>query len=142
MAPGIYRKSFASPDIHGFDQTRLRRLKQLRNDGEVMTSGFGDVECHAQINAEHMAGCGQPQLPEAGLQDVPGLVLFVRNQGVLASGTLLAAVRFTVPWSGAVPRLGAGFAVSRPSARLEVPAAESPDAFFAAVSSTCLRVNS
>ena len=136
MAPGIYRKSFASPDIHGFDQTRLRRLKQLRNDGEVMTSGFGDVECHAQINAEHMAGCGQPQLPEAGLQDVPGLVLFVRDQGVLASGALLAAVRFTVP------RLGAGFAVSRPSARLEVPEAESPDAFFAAVSSTCLRVNS
>ena len=105
-------------------------MKQFGDNGEVMTSGFGDVEGHAQVNAEHMAGCGQPQLPEAGLQNVPGLVLFVRNQGVLASGTLLATVRFT------------GFAVSRPSARLEVPAAESLDAFFAAVSSTCLRVNS
>ena len=122
--------------IHGFDQPRLRRLKQFRDNGEVMATCFGDFEGHPQVDAEHMAGCGQPQLPEAGLQDVPGLVLFVRNQGVLASGTLLAAVRFTVP------RSGAGFAVSRPSARLEVPAAESPDAFFAAVSSTCLRVNS
>ena len=101
-----------------------------------MATCFGDFESHTQVDAEHMAGCGQPQLPEAGLQDVPGLVLFVRGQGVLASGALLAAVRFTVP------RLGAGLAVSRPSARLEVPAAESPDAFFAAVSSTCLRVNS
>jgi hypothetical protein len=36
----------------------------------------------------------------------------------------------------------AGAAAVGPSARLEMPAAESPEAFFAALSSTCRTVNS
>jgi hypothetical protein len=68
-------------------------------------------------------------------------MLLTADQGVLAvgaeppvcSGLASGAAQAVVP---------AGPAVFGPSALLEVPAAESPDPFFAAVSSTWRSVNS
>jgi hypothetical protein len=92
------------------------------------------------VDADHVAARREPQLALAGKQHVPGLMLLLADQGVLAVG--------------AEPPLGSGFAtgagqavvaagpaVLGPSARLEVPAAEDPDPFFAAFSSTCRNVN-
>jgi hypothetical protein len=83
----------------------------------------------------------QPQLALAGEQHLPGFMLMPADQGVLA-------VRAEAPvCSGLASGAGeavitAGVAVFGPSALLEVPAAESPDPFFAAVSSTWRSVNS
>ena len=63
------------------------------------------------------------------------------DQGMLAIGAEPAVGSGLASGAGQVVFL-AGFAVLGPSARLEVPAAESPQPFFAAFSSTWRSVNS
>jgi hypothetical protein len=70
-----------------------------------------------------------------------GLVLLAADQGVLAVGAEAAVSSGLASGAGEVV-VAAGSAVLGPSARLEVPAAEGPDPFFAAFSSTWRSVNS
>jgi hypothetical protein len=82
-----------------------------------------------------------PQLALASKQHVPGLVLLMVDQGVLAIEAEPAVGSGLASGTGQVV-VAAGAAVFGPSARVEVPAAESPDPFFAAFSSTWRSVNS
>jgi hypothetical protein len=66
-------------------------------------------------------------------QHVPGLVLLMADQGVLAVGTEPSVPSGLASGAGQAV-VAAGFAVLGPSARLEVPAAEGPQPFFAAFS--------
>jgi hypothetical protein len=68
----------------------------------------------------------KPQLALAGEQHLPGLVLLAADQGVLAIGAAPSIGSGLAPGAGQVV-VSAGSAVSGPSARLEVPAAEGPD---------------
>jgi hypothetical protein len=77
----------------------------------------------------------KPQLALAGEQHVPRLVLLLADQGVLAVGAE-PSVSSTLASGAGQAVVAAGPAVCGPSALLEVPAAESPDPFFAAFSST------
>jgi hypothetical protein len=83
----------------------------------------------------------KPQLALAGEEYVPRLMLLPADQDVLAVGTEPSGgSRFASGAGQAV--VAAGSAVVGPSARLEVPAAEGPQPFFAAFSSTWRSVNS
>ena len=75
------------------------------------------------------------QLALAGEQHVPGFVLPLADQGVLAVGAEAPVGSKLASATGQVVVV-TGSAVLGPSARLEVPAAESPDPFFAAFSNT------
>jgi hypothetical protein len=68
-------------------------------------------------------------------------MLLATNQGVLAVGTGLSASSELASGTRQVA-FSAGSAVLRPFARLEMPAAESPDPFFAVFSNTWRSVNS
>ena len=93
------------------------------------------------VDADDVPARCQPDLPLAGEQHVPRLMLLSADQGVLAVGAEWTAGSEVAPGAGqaVVP---AGSAVLGPSARLEVPAAESPKPFFAEFISTWRSVNS
>ena len=59
-------------------------------------------------------------------QNIPGLMLLLADQGVLAIGAELAVGSMLTSGAGEAIVV-AGSAVFGPSARLEVPAAEGPD---------------
>ena len=101
----------------------------------------GDAERRRHVDPHDPARCRDAELPERCRQDIPGLVFLQRDRRVFAVGTGLAVQAEAAFGAGRVFRY-AGFAVSGPAAWLEVPSAEGPNAFFADVSSTCLRVNS
>jgi hypothetical protein len=84
---------------------------------------------------------GEPQLALAGKQHVPGLVLLAADQGVFAIGAE-PSVGSTLDSGAEQAVVAAGSAIFGPSTRLEMPAAEGPDPFFAAFSSTCRSINS
>jgi hypothetical protein len=84
---------------------------------------------------------GQPQLTLAGEQHVPGLMLLAADQRVLAVGTE-SSVGSGLALGAVQSGIAVGSTVFGPSARLEMPAAESADPFFAAFSSTWRDVNS
>jgi hypothetical protein len=106
-----------------------------------MAAGTGEREGSMQVDTDHFSALRKPQLALAGEQHVPGLVLLSADQGVLAVGAESAVAPGLSSGAGQVVFL-ADPAVFGPSARLEVPAAESPDPFFAAFSSTWRSVNS
>jgi hypothetical protein len=66
----------------------------------------------------------QPKLSLAGEQHVPGFMLLLTDQGVLAVGAE-PPVGSTLASGAGEASVAAGPAVFGPSARLEVPAAES-----------------
>src|SRR5918994_1699073 len=68
------------------DEPSLRRRQQLGKYGGTVASGSGELECSIHVNPYHVAARGEPQLPLAGEQDVPGFVLLSTDQGVLAVG--------------------------------------------------------
>ena len=82
-----------------------------------------------------------PQLALACQQDFPGFMLLATDQGVLAVGAALSIGSGFAPGAGEAV-VAAGSAVFGPSGGLEMPAAEGPDPFFAAFSSTWRSVNS
>jgi hypothetical protein len=90
---------------------------------------------------DQVAARRQPDLPLAGKQHLPSFVLLPADQRVLAVGAE-SPVRSGFASGAGETVVAAGPAVLGPSARLEVPAAESPDPFFAAFSSTWRSVNS
>jgi hypothetical protein len=131
----------ASVSGQRFDHARLGSRQQLRKHHDVIAAGGADLQRCVHLDADHVAARRRPQLALAGEQHVPGLMLLAADQGVLAVGTESSVGSGLASGAGqaVVP---AGPAVLWPSARLEVPAAESPDAFFAAFSRTWRSVNS
>jgi hypothetical protein len=106
-----------------------------------MTAGSGELERSVHVDPDHMPARREPQLSLAGEQHLPAFVLLTADQGMLAVGTAPSVgSRFT---SGAGQVVVAtGVAVFGPPALLEMPAAEGPQPFFAALSSTWRSVNS
>jgi hypothetical protein len=108
------------------DKPKLHCGQQLRKRAEVVATGGGDLERGIQVDADHVPARRQPQVFVARQQDIPGLMLLLADQGVFAVGAeppvgsgLASGAREAI--------VVAGSAVLGPSARLEVPAAESPD---------------
>ena len=93
------------------------------------------------VDPGHMTAWREPQLSLAGHQHAPGLVLLTADQDVLAVGTEAPVGSTLAPGAGQAVVV-AGSAVFGPSTRLEMPAAEGPQPFFAAFSSTWRSVNS
>ena len=127
--------------VAGFEHPRLGRRHQLAQDLRVMVPDAGELDGKPEINAEDMAGGADADVILHGLDDLPGLVLFEGLRRVLAVGAALSGQADAASGAGRA-LLFAAPAVPWPSAQLEVPAAESPDAFFAALSNTWRRVNS
>ena len=123
------------------DQTGLGRGQQLREHTEVRAAGGADPQCCVHVQADHVASRREPELHLGGEQHVPGLMLLAADQGVLAIGAEPPVGAGLATGAGQAV-VGARSAVLGPSARLEVPAAESPEPFFAAFSSTWRSVNS
>jgi hypothetical protein len=123
------------------DQPRFGRRQQLREDREIAAAGGAKPERGVHVDADHVATRRQPRLALAGYQHLPGFVLLPADQSVLAVGAEPSVGSGLASRAGqaAVPT---GFAVLGPSALLELPAAEGPDPFFAAFSSTWRSVNS
>ena len=117
------------------EQAGLGRRQQLRQDRKVAAAGGANLERCVHIEPGHMSARRQPQLTLGGEQDITGLVLLYGDQRVLAvraepslgSGLATGAAQAVVV---------AGPAVVGPSAGLEVPAAEGPQPFCAALRST------
>jgi len=123
------------------DKARLGCGQQLREHSEVRAAGGAHLQRCVHVDAGHVAARCKPQLSLAGNQHLPNLVLLPADQGVLAIGAEPPGGSTLASGAGEAV-LAAGSAVFGPSARLEVPAAESPDPFFAAFSSTWRSVNS
>jgi hypothetical protein len=123
------------------DEARLGCRQHLRQHREVRAAGGTDLQRCVHVDAHHVAAWREPQLALAGEQHVPGLVLLPADQGMLAVGAEPSVGSWLASGAGQA-FVGAGSAVLGPSTRLEVPAAEGPDAFFAAFSSTWRSVNS
>ena len=125
----------------GLEHPGLGGGQKLAQDLRVMSAGAGELEGKPEINAEDLTRRADADVVLHRLDDLPGLVLFVGLRRVLAVGAALSRQADAAFGAGRA-LLFAAPAVPRPSARLEVPAAEGPDAFFAALSSTWRRVNS
>jgi hypothetical protein len=91
-----------------------------------MAAGGAKRECGAHLAADHVPARRKAQLALTGEQRVPALVLLMADQGVLAVGAE-PAVRSGLATGAGQAVVAAGSAVFGPSARLKVPAAESPD---------------
>jgi hypothetical protein len=123
------------------DKASLRRRQHLREDRELAAAGGAKPERGVHVDADHVPSRRKPQLDLAGEQNIPGLVLLLADQGVLAVGAEPPVGSGLASGAGQAV-VAAGSAVLGPSARLKVPAAEGPDPFFAAFSSTWRSVNS
>jgi hypothetical protein len=123
------------------DQASLGRRQQLREDLEAAAPSGSEAERRVNIDADDMPAWGEPQLALAGEEHIPSLMLLAADQGVLAVGAEPSVGSGLASGAGQSV-IATGVAVFGPSALLEVPAAESPDAFFAAFSSTWRSVNS
>jgi hypothetical protein len=123
------------------DQAGLGCGQQLREHREVIAADRAQPECSAHFNANDAPARREPQLALAGKEHIPGIVLLPADQGVLAVGAEPAVGSGLSSGTGQAV-VAAGSAVFGPSTRLEMPAAEGPDPFFAAFSSTWRSVNS
>ena len=115
--------------------------QQLREHGEVVPPSGGEGHRRVHVDADRVPARREPQLALAREQHVPRLVLLQADQGMLAIGAALSVRSCRAVGAGQAV-VAAGSAVFGPPASLEVPAAESPDPFFAAFSRTWRRVNS
>ena len=107
----------------------------------IAAAGNREPESCVHFDPDHVTARREPDLPPAGEQHLPGFMLLAADQGVLAVGAALS-IGSGFPLGAGEAVVAAGSAVFGPSARLEVPAAEGPDPFFAAFSSTWRSVNS
>ena len=108
------------------DQPSLGRGQQFREDLEITAAGGANLERGVQVDADDVPSRRQPHLALAGEQHVPGLVLLLADQGMLAVGAERPVGSGLASGAGQA-FLFAGLAVFGPSARLEMPAAEGPD---------------
>ena len=93
------------------------------------------------VDTDHLAARREAQLSLAGKKHVPHLVLLPADQGVFAIGAEPSVCSGLASGAGEA-FVAAGLAVLGPCARLEVPAAEGPEPFFAAFISAWRSVNS
>jgi hypothetical protein len=100
-----------------------------------VAAGGTDAQPCIHIDANHVATRREPQLTLAREQHVPRLVLLPVDQGMLAVGAEPPVGSGLASGAGQAV-VAAGPAVLGPSARMKVPAAESPDSFFAAFGNT------
>jgi hypothetical protein len=110
----------------GLDQARLGRRQQFRERGQVGAAHGADPQHRVHIDTDYVAARRKPQLTLAGEQHLPGFMLLLADQGVLAVGAA-PAVGPRFPSGAGQAVFAAGPAVLGPSARLEVPAAEGPN---------------
>ena len=100
-----------------------------------MVASARDLQRVAHLDSDDVARRGETQLSEARQDHIPGLMLLQRLLGVFGVGAqAFACVQAADCAGGAF--IPAGLTVSGPSAWLEMPVAESPDPFFAALSNT------
>ena len=123
------------------DQAGLGRREQLGEHRQAVAASSAELERRVHVDANHLPARCKPQLALAGEQRVPGFMFLAAAQGVLAIGAELSVGSGLTSGAGQVV-VATGPAVFGPSARLEVPAAEGPHAFFAAFSNTWRSVNS
>jgi hypothetical protein len=123
------------------DHASLGRRQQFRKHGDVIAAGGADLERCVHVDPNHVTTRREPQLALAAKEHVPRLMLLPADQGVLGVGTEVPVGSGLASGAGEAV-LAAGSAVFGPSARLEVPAAEGPQPFFAAFSNTWRSVNS
>ena len=135
--------------VQCFEHAGLGGGEQLAQGIEVVATGSGQFEGDAEIEAKHVAGGADAEMILDTAHDLPNLMLFERLCRVLpvgaeqeawsggaATGITKTSVQADTASGAGDALLSAALAVLRPSARPEVPAAEGPDAFFAALSST------
>ncbi len=127
--------------VDRFDQPRFSRLQEFTDDRHVVPTRLGNPEGGGHVDTEHVTGWRDSKLTLARRQHVPGLVFLLGFQGVLVIWAAISARAYAAVGAGEAV-VTASSAVSGPSTGLEMPAAECPNAFFAAFKSTCLRVNS
>ncbi len=125
------------PVDDGFEHAGLRCRQQLAHDVKVVTARSRRLQRQPKIED---AGAGHDLVLDR-LHGLPDLVLLDALRCVLAVGAALAVQAEASSGAGG-SLLPAAMAIFGPSARPEVPAAEGPDAFFAALMSTCRSVNS
>ena len=127
--------------VTGFEDPGLGGGQKLAGDFRVMAAGAGQLQGKPEIEAEELACGTDADVVLHGPDDVPGLVFFEGLRRMLEVWAAISGQADAACGAGE-PLLFATPAVLWPSARPEVPAAEGPDAFFAALSSTWRRVNS
>ena len=113
--------------------------QEFRKNSRVEAPGPPDVEHRRLVEPDDLTRRPDAQLTAMLADQQKDRLLFFRPGRVLPVGTAFSSAYAFVLGAGA-SFVAAPFAVVGPSA--EVPAAESPNPFFAAVSSTCRRVNS
>jgi hypothetical protein len=138
---GLIRAPRNLIETQRLDQPRLGRRQQLRQHSEVRAASSADLQRYAHVDPDHVSARREPQLALAREQHLPRLVLLPADQGVLAVGAEPAVGSGLAAGAGQAA-VAAGSAVLGPSTRLEMPAAEDPDPFFAAFSNTWRSVNS
>jgi Bacterial extracellular solute-binding proteins, family 5 Middle len=99
----------------------------------LLPAVYGQSRVHN--DADHVTARCEPQLSLARQQNIPRLVFLPTDQGVLAEGAEPSVRSGLASGAGQVV-VSAGSAVFGPSARPEMPAAESPHPSFAALRST------
>jgi hypothetical protein len=126
LVPPIKPQSGRPSPAQRLDQTRLGLRQQFREHSEIRAAGGADLQGCVHVDPDHVPSRRKPQLALAGEQNIPGLVLLLANQGVLAVGAALSiGSEFASRARQAV--VAADSTVLRPSTGLEVPAAESPN---------------
>lgn len=125
----------------GFKKPDLGRWEKLGRDVTGHAGRVGESQEGIHVEADDPASRREPQLVLAVEDDPPDRVLFGQYRLVLPVRTPLTGQSDAAAGTRRAV-VCAGSAVARPSALPEVPSAEGPDAFFAALSSTCRSVNS
>ena len=121
-------------DTQCLHQARLGSRQQFREHNKVRAACDADPQRCVHVLADGMAARRQPDLPLARKEHVPGFVLLMLIRLLAVGAALSIGSGFAAGAGEAV--VAAGAAVFGPSVRLEVPAAEGPQPFFAALRST------
>jgi hypothetical protein len=111
------------------DQTYFGRRQELREPAQVVGAGWADPKRSLHIDPDHMATRREPQLALADEQRTPRLVLLTADQGVLPVGAESSVGSGLAVGAGQVV-VATGPTVIGPSAGLEMPAPEGPQAFL------------
>lgn len=139
MRPGICPSCFTIRKPEAFEHAQLGGGQKFGEHVRVEPARPRDVEQGRLVEADDLPGRADAQLAAVFADQQKERVLLFRAGRMLPVGAAIGRFYSFAAGAGAFV-LAAPFAVVGPSA--VAPAAESPDPFFAAVSSTCRRVNS